>query len=317
MSDVMIEATELGRTFGATRALDDISFRMEKGRVLCLLGHNGAGKSTLVSILATVLPPTKGTAQVSGFDVVREARDVRRRIGLTGQFAAVDESLTGRANLLLVARLLGAGKREAAARAEQLLDMFALTEAADRAAGTYSGGMRRRLDLASSFVGHPQVLFLDEPTTGLDPVSRNALWDLVREVVGAGTTVLLTTQYLEEAEQLADRVMVLGRGRCIADGSVAQLKERLGGSTVWVTLADPGTTAAALSALRTVGLDPCPGEPAGTVTAPVEGSIGLAAAVRAFDTAGVEITGISLSEPTLDEVYLALAEERAGVPVPS
>lgn len=317
MSDVMIEAMELGRMFGATRALDDISFRMEKGRVLCLLGHNGAGKSTLVSILATVLPPTKGTARVSGFDVVREARDVRRRIGLTGQFAAVDESLTGRANLLLVARLLGAGKREAAARAEELLDMFALTEAADRAAGTYSGGMRRRLDLASSFVGHPQVLFLDEPTTGLDPVSRNALWDLVREVVGMGTTVLLTTQYLEEAEQLADRVMVLGRGRCIADGSVAQLKERLGGSVVRATLADPGAASAALSALRTAGLDPCPGEPAGTVTAAVEGSIGLAAAVRAFDAAGVEITGISLSEPTLDEVYLALAEQRTGVPVPS
>ncbi|CAM5543574.1 Vitamin B12 import ATP-binding protein BtuD [Streptomyces violaceorubidus] len=239
MSDVMIEAMELGRTFGATRALEDLSFQMEKGRVLCLLGHNGAGKSTLVSILATLLPPTKGTARVSGFDVVREARDVRRRIGLTGQFAAVDESLTGRANLLLVARLLGAGKREAAARAEQLLDMFALTEAADRAAGTYSGGMRRRLDLASSFVGHPQVLFLDEPTTGLDPVSRNALWALVREVVDTGTTVLLTTQYLEEAEQLADRVMVLARGRCVADGSVAQLKERLGGSTVRATLADP------------------------------------------------------------------------------
>ncbi|MET8487275.1 ATP-binding cassette domain-containing protein [Streptomyces tendae] len=317
MSDVMIEAMELGRTFGATPALDGISFQMEKGRVLCLLGHNGAGKSTLVSILATLLPPTKGTARVSGFDVVREARDVRRRIGLTGQFAAVDESLTGRANLLLVARLLGAGKREAAARAEQLLDMFALTEAADRAAGTYSGGMRRRLDLASSFVGHPQVLFLDEPTTGLDPVSRNALWDLVRKVVGTGTTVLLTTQYLEEAEQLADRVMVLSRGRCVADGSVAQLKERLGGSTVRATLADPGRLPAALSALRAAGLDPGPGEPAGTVTAPVEGSIGLAAAVRAFDTAGVEITGISLSEPTLDEVYLALAEERAGVPVPS
>ncbi|MFE2358455.1 ATP-binding cassette domain-containing protein [Streptomyces parvulus] len=317
MSDVMIEAMELGRTFGATRALDGISFQMEKGRVLCLLGHNGAGKSTLVSILATLLPPTKGTARVSGFDVVREARDVRRRIGLTGQFAAVDESLTGRANLLLVARLLGAGKREAAARAEQLLDMFALTEAADRAAGTYSGGMRRRLDLASSFVGHPQVLFLDEPTTGLDPVSRNALWDLVREVVGTGTTVLLTTQYLEEAEQLADRVMVLARGRCVADGSVTQLKERLGGSTVRATLADPGRVPAALSALRAAGLDPCPGEPAGTVTAPVEGSIGLAAAVRAFDAAGVEITGISLSEPTLDEVYLALAEERAGLPVPS
>ena len=155
MSDVMIEARDLGRVFGATRALDDISFRMEKGRVLCLLGHNGAGKSTLVSILATVLPPTNGTARIAGFDVVRQARDVRRHIGLTGQFAAVDESLTGRANLLLVARLLGAGKKEAAARAEQLLDMFALTEAADRTARTYSGGMRRRLDLASSFVGRP------------------------------------------------------------------------------------------------------------------------------------------------------------------
>ncbi|MCF1596029.1 ATP-binding cassette domain-containing protein [Streptomyces muensis] len=314
MSSVMIEATELGRSFGATQALDHISFRVEKGQVLCLLGHNGAGKSTLVSILATVLPPTKGTARVAGFDVLREARAVRRRIGLTGQFAAVDESLSGRRNLLLVARLLGADKRQAAVRAEQLLEMFALTDAADRAAATYSGGMRRRLDLASSFVGQPQVLFLDEPTTGLDPVSRNTLWGLVRDMVAAGTTVLLTTQYLEEAEQLADRVIVLGHGRCIADGSVAQLKAQLGSSTVRAVLADPGTTAAALTALRAAGLEPCADDAGSTVTAAVEGSIGLAAVVRALDAAGVAITGISLSEPTLDDVYLALSEQRTRAP---
>lgn len=224
----MIDVMDICRSFGSTRALDGVSFRIGEGEVLCLLGHNGAGKSTLVSILATALPPSRGTARVAGYDVVREAREVRRRIGLTGQFAAVDENLSGRDNLILVARLLGASRTEARTRADELLETFTLTGAADRAAATYSGGMRRRLDLASSFVGRPQVLFLDEPTTGLDPVSRSALWDSVRSAVTGGATVLLTTQYLEEAEQLADRVIVLGRGRTIADGSVAQLKEQLG-----------------------------------------------------------------------------------------
>ncbi len=193
--------------------------------------------------------------------MVREAREVRRRIGLTGQFAAVDEGLTGRDNLVLVARLLGAGRAEARHRADELLDAFDLTAAAGRPAGTYSGGMRRRLDLASSFVGDPQVLFLDEPTTGLDPVSRGALWDLVRVRVAEGTTVLLTTQYLEEAEQLADRVIVLGRGRTIADGTVPELKARLGGSSVRARLTDPGRAGAAAAALRRAGLDPVPASP--------------------------------------------------------
>ncbi|CAL9504928.1 ATP-binding cassette domain-containing protein [Streptomyces pilosus] len=320
MNSVMIEAMDIGRSFGGARALDGVSFRMEKGKVLCLLGHNGAGKSTLVSILATALPPTSGTARVAGYDVVREPREVRRRIGLTGQFAAVDENLSGRDNLILVARLLGAHRTEARQRAGQLLDAFDLNAAADRPARTYSGGMRRRLDLASSFVGSPQVLFLDEPTTGLDPVSRAGLWDLVRSCVAGGTTVLLTTQYLEEAEQLADRVIVLGHGRTIADGTVAELKGHLGGATVRARLAEPGQGAAASDALRRAGLPTAPGEPDGTVAVPVRESAALAAVVRALDEAGVTIKEISLTEPTLDDVYLALAEgaePAAGVPVAS
>ncbi|MEY7979947.1 ATP-binding cassette domain-containing protein, partial [Streptomyces pilosus] len=299
MNSVMIEAMDIGRSFGGARALDGVSFRMEKGKVLCLLGHNGAGKSTLVSILATALPPTSGTARVAGYDVVREPREVRRRIGLTGQFAAVDENLSGRDNLILVARLLGAHRTEARQRAGQLLDAFDLNAAADRPARTYSGGMRRRLDLASSFVGSPQVLFLDEPTTGLDPVSRAGLWDLVRSCVAGGTTVLLTTQYLEEAEQLADRVIVLGHGRTIADGTVAELKGHLGGATVRARLAEPGQGAAASDALRRAGLPTAPGEPDGTVAVPVRESAALAAVVRALDEAGVTIKEISLTEPTL------------------
>jgi ABC-2 type transport system ATP-binding protein len=310
----MIEATEISRNFGSMQALNGVSLSIGKGEVLCLLGHNGAGKSTLVSILATALPPSSGTARIAGFDVVREAREVRRRIGLTGQFAAVDEGLSGRENLILVARLLGAGKSEARSRADQLLEMFDLTEAADRIARSYSGGMRRRLDLAGSFVGRPQVLFLDEPTTGLDPVSRNALWELVRELVAGGTTVLLTTQYLEEAEQLADRVVVLGHGAIIADGTVAELKGQLGVSTVRATLARAGAVPAALDALRAAGLEPAPGEPAGLVAVPVESSTGLAAVVRALDDAGVGIVEISLAEPTLDDVYVSLAEQSPVAP---
>ncbi|MEU4794407.1 ATP-binding cassette domain-containing protein [Streptomyces sp. NPDC023327] len=314
---MMIEATEISRTFGSMQALNGVSLSVGKGEVLCLLGHNGAGKSTLVSILATALPPTGGTARVAGFDVVREAPEVRRRIGLTGQFAAVDESLSGRENLILVARLLGANKREARARADELLEMFDLTKAAGRTAGSYSGGMRRRLDLAGSFVGHPQVLFLDEPTTGLDPVSRNALWELVRATVADGTTVLLTTQYLEEAEQLADRVVVLGHGSTIADGTVAELKGRLGVSTVRATLADGAAVPAALGALRAAGLEPASGEPEGLVAVPVEASTGLAAVVRALDEAGVGIVEISLAEPTLDDVYISLAERLPAAPAHS
>ncbi|WP_257032330.1 ATP-binding cassette domain-containing protein [Streptomyces sp. 1331.2] len=305
---------DISRSFGSTQALGGVSFAIPKGEVLCLLGHNGAGKSTLVSILATALPPTSGTARVAGYDVVREAREVRRRIGLTGQFAAVDESLSGRENLVLVARLLGASRAQARGRADELLQAFDLTGAAERTAGTYSGGMRRRLDLASSFVGSPQVLFLDEPTTGLDPVSRSGLWELVRSCVAQGTTVLLTTQYLEEAEQLADRVIVLGRGRTIADGTPARLKARLGGSTVRAQLAEPARLPAALDALRRAGLDAGPGEPDGSVAVPVRESAALAAVVRALDEAGLGITGISLTEPSLDDVYLALAESAGPLP---
>ncbi|MEU7650199.1 ATP-binding cassette domain-containing protein [Streptomyces huasconensis] len=310
----MIEAVRIGRTFGRAHALREVCFRAEKGEVLCLLGHNGAGKSTLVSILTTLLPPTSGSAKVAGFDVVSDGHEVRSRIGLTGQFASVDESLTGRANLVLVARLLGANRREAAARADELLERFALTDAADRAARTYSGGMRRRLDLASSMVGHPQVLFLDEPTTGLDPVRRNELWDVVKGLVADGTTVLLTTQYLEEADQLADRIVVLGQGRTIAEGTAAELKSQVGVSTVHADLADPAAVDDAVAALKAAGLAPAPAEAPGSVSAPVESSLGLSDVVRALDGAGVALSGLALREPTLDDVYLALTGSQSSEP---
>ncbi|WP_369359700.1 ATP-binding cassette domain-containing protein [Streptomyces sp. cg2] len=307
MTSALIEAVRIGRTFGREPVLEEVSFRAEKGEIRCLLGHNGAGKSTLVSILTTVLPPTAGSARVAGFDVVREGHEVRSRIGLTGQFASVDGSLSGRDNLVLIARLLGANRRQAAERAEQLLEVFTLTDAADRAVGTYSGGMRRRLDLAISMIGHPQVLFLDEPTTGLDPVSRNALWNVVRDLVGSGTTVLLTTQYLEEADQLADRITVLGHGRIIAEGTARELKSQVGTSTVHATLADPTTVDRASAALCSVGLAPVLAEEPGSLSASVESSVGLAAVVRALDGAGIALGSIALREPTLDDVYLALA----------
>ena len=304
MTELMIDAVHVSKTFGAVTALDGVSVSVPRGSVHGLLGHNGAGKTTLVDVLTTLRPPTGGNATVAGFDVVRAAAEVRRRIGVTGQFASVDEDLTGTQNLVLVGRLLGASRGQAARRAGELLELFGLADAAGRPAKDYSGGMRRRLDLASSLMGYPDVVFLDEPTTGLDPESRLGMWDVVRALVAAGTTVLLTTQYLEEADQLADAITVLSHGRVIAAGTAAELKTRVGRRTVSATLALATDVGPALDTLRRAGLDPL--QAGRTLTAPVDSSRALAVVVRALDEAGIEADELGLHEPTLDDVYLTL-----------
>ncbi|MEU4739752.1 ATP-binding cassette domain-containing protein [Actinosynnema sp. NPDC023658] len=309
MDELMIEATDVGKAFGAQKALDGVSIAVPKGTVLGLLGHNGAGKTTLVNVLTTMLPPDSGSARVAGFDVVDRAHQVRSRIGLTGQFAAVDEQLSGLENLVLIARLLGATPREARARGRELLELFGLTDAAKRAARTYSGGMRRRLDLAASLVGHPEVIFLDEPTTGLDPAGRLGLWEIVEGLVTDGTTVLLTTQYLDEADRLADSITVLAQGRVVAAGTSAELKAQVGRRTVTVTLADASDIPKATGALERAGLQPVAARD--TLTAPVTSSREIATVVRALDDVGLEATELALGEPTLDDVYLTLAQHAA------
>jgi ABC-2 type transport system ATP-binding protein len=305
MTDPIIEAHHITQKFGDVTALDDVSISVAQGSVLGLLGHNGAGKTTLINILSTLLPPTSGTATIAGLDVVTHRREVTARIGLTGQFAAVDEQLSGYDNLVLIARLLGANRREAAQRADELLHTFDLVEAARRPARTYSGGMRRRLDISASLVGHPDVIFLDEPTTGLDPVSRLNLWQIVESLVADGTTVLLTTQYLDEADRLADTITVLSAGEVVATGTAEQLKAQVGQRTVNAALTDPARTTEALDALRGAGFDPAHDQ--ARLTIPVSASRQLADVVRALDDAGIDIGDLGLGEPTLDDVYLALA----------
>jgi ABC-2 type transport system ATP-binding protein len=312
MNDLMIEATGISKTFGDVTALDGVSVQVPRGSVLGLLGHNGAGKTTLVNVLTTMLPPSSGTARVAGFDVVRDGDEVRGRIGLTGQFASVDEGLSGFDNLVLIARLLGANRREARARADELLDLFDLTAAAKRAARTYSGGMRRRLDLAASLVGRPDVIFLDEPTTGLDPASRIGMWEIVEELVGDGTTVLLTTQYLEEADRLADAITVLSDGRVVASGTAAELKAQVGKRAVHVTLTSPRDVPAAIGSLEKHGLAPVFDEPRTELRTPVDTSADLAVVVRALDEVHVEVAELALTEPSLDDVYLTLAKNKAA-----
>ncbi|MFG2132150.1 ATP-binding cassette domain-containing protein [Streptomyces sp. NPDC048751] len=306
MDTMMIEVSDVTKSFGSTKALDGVSLTVPQGTVLGLLGHNGAGKTTLVGILSTLSLPTAGRARVAGLDVTENAEEVRRRIGLTGQYAAVDETLSGHANLVLIARLLGASRAEAAARAGELLELFSLTDAAGRKAKEYSGGMRRRLDLAASLVGQPEVIFLDEPTTGLDPSARRALWAVVQRLVREGTTVLLTTQYLEEADFLADSITVLAAGRVIAAGTTDELKNRIGHRSVSVTLRGADDRPRAMQALRAAGLAPGHEEDGLVLTMPARDSTALARVVRAADEAGVDLAGLAFSEPSLDDVYLAL-----------
>jgi ABC-2 type transport system ATP-binding protein len=312
MNDLMIEVDDVSKSFDAVTALDGVSLSVPRGTVLGLLGHNGAGKTTLVNVLTTTLPPTSGRATVAGFDVVAQANEVRGRIGLTGQFAAVDEELSGTDNLVLIARLLGASRREAHARANELLDLFDLGDAAARLSRTYSGGMRRRLDLATSLVGRPDVIFLDEPTTGLDPASRIGLWEIVEDLVAGGTTVLLTTQYLDEADRLADTITVLADGRVVATGTAAELKAQVGRRAVHVTLAAPADARAAIGSLERAGLQPVHDEPRGALSTPVHASADLAVVVRALDEAHIEVAELALTEPSLDDVYLTLAKDKAA-----
>ncbi|MBT2211575.1 MULTISPECIES: ATP-binding cassette domain-containing protein [Actinomadura] len=315
-----VVAEGLRKRYGGTEALAGLDLAVPAGTVHGLLGPNGAGKTTAVRVLTTLTRPDGGTATVAGHDVVRGAARVRTRVGLVGQHAAVDEVLSGRQNLVMFGRLYHLGSRTARRRADELLERFRLTEAAGRPAGQYSGGMRRRLDLAASMILAPPVLFLDEPTTGLDPRSRTEVWDEVRALVEGGTTVLLTTQYLEEADRLADGISVIDHGRVIAEGAPDRLKARLGGDRVEVVLDDPSALADAAAILaRAVGAEAEVDAAALRVGAPAAGrAAALTEAVRALDAAGVRVADIGLRRPTLDEVFLHLtgdtAQDRKEVP---
>jgi oleandomycin transport system ATP-binding protein len=308
-----ITAEGVVKRFGETTALAGVDLAVRAGTVFGLLGPNGAGKTTAVRIFATLLRPDAGRATVGGYDVVGDAHRVRQLIGLTGQYASVDENLTGQENLVFIGRLLGLPRPEARARARQLLADFRLQDAADRATKTYSGGMRRRLDLAASLVGRPQVLFLDEPTTGLDPRSRLEMWEIVRTLVADGVTVLLTTQYLDEADQLADEISVVDHGQVIAAGTPAELKARAGAQTLAVrpvAAVDLPAVVAVVTALS----ETAP-EVAGTlVTAPVADPAVLPAVVRRLDDAGVLVAELTLRGSSLDEVFLSLTGHRAEQP---
>jgi oleandomycin transport system ATP-binding protein len=311
-AELVIEAEGLVKHFGSTKALQGVDLAVPRGTVLGVLGPNGAGKTTAVRILSTLLTPDAGSARISGFDVVRDAERVRQVIGLTGQYASVDEDLTGRQNLELFGTLLDLGRAGARRRAAELLEWFDLTDAAGRQAKTYSGGMRRRLDLAASLVGSPDVIFLDEPTTGLDPAKREDMWDVVRSLVTAGSTVLLTTQYLEEADALADEITVIDHGRVIAHDTPEGLKRVVGGQTLEVRPADPaqlGLTAAVLSEVSS-------GAPAdeirkGMLAVPVTDDAAMTEAVARLAAAGVAVTELSLHLPSLDEVFFTLTGRTA------
>jgi ABC-2 type transport system ATP-binding protein len=302
-----IETEGLVKVFGETRAVDGIDLAVRGGTVYGVLGPNGAGKTTTIRMLATLLRPDAGRARVLGHDTVDDADAVRSLVSLTGQFASVDDELTGRENLLLLARLLGFGRGPAEERAAELLDAFGLDEAAGRLVSTYSGGMRRRLDIAASIVVTPQLLFLDEPTTGLDPRSRNQVWEIVRVLVAAGTTVLLTTQHLDEADQLADRIAIIEHGKVIAEGTATELKASVGSGAVHVRLHDPAERQRAQGILGSAldGQVELDADPAG-LTARADDTGRVAAALAALDDADIGVAEFSLGQPSLDEVFLAL-----------
>jgi len=309
--DLAVEAEGLTKSYKDVEALRGVDLRVERGTVLGLLGPNGAGKTTAVRILTTLLPPTSGTARVMGLDVVDDAAALRAQIGLAGQSAAVDENLTGFENLEMVGRLYHLGKDPSRQRARALLQRFELDEAGDRLVKTYSGGMRRRLDLAAALVAEPPVIFLDEPTTGLDPRSRFGLWETIEAMVSEGTTVLLTTQYLDEADRLADRIAVLDRGEVIAEGTSDELKDTVGGERIEVTLGDVSQAETAASTLTEVSSEE-PKRDDGKVSIPLDRERStIADIVRRLDSAGVAVDDLAVRRPTLDDVFISLTGHAA------
>ncbi len=311
MNENAIEAHGLVKRFGDLAALDGVDLEVPRGTVFGLLGPNGAGKTTAVRILATVLAPDDGTAQVLGHDVVREADTVRSLIGLAGQYAAVDPNLTGFENLRLIGKLAQLPSAEIPPRADELLERFELLDARNRPAKTYSGGMRRRLDVAAALVQRPPVLFLDEPTTGLDLPSRNALWEMIHELVRGGTTVLLTTQYLEEADRLAEKISVVDHGRVIAHGSPSELKSTLGNTVIEVVMTDIDAATRAESVLASVGPQPAEREGSTLTISTMDGTALTMDVLRALDAAQLPPTNLTLREPSLDDVFLSLTGHRA------
>ncbi|MEW1656509.1 MULTISPECIES: ATP-binding cassette domain-containing protein [unclassified Streptomyces] len=309
-----VEVRGLVKHFGEVKAVDGVDLDVREGTVLGVLGPNGAGKTTLVRCLSTLLVPDAGRAVVAGCDVVRQPRALRRRIGLTGQYASVDEKLSGWENLYMIGRLLDLSRKEARTRADEMLERFSLTEAAKRPSGKYSGGMRRRLDLAASMIGRPSVLYLDEPTTGLDPRTRNEVWEEVQRMVREGATVLLTTQYMEEAEQLAHELAVIDRGQVIAEGQVEELKAKVGGRTLQIRPTDAGELDRMVGALAQAGLDGLAGATAdhggGVVNVPIVSDEQLTAVVGLLGARGFALAGISTHLPSLDEVFLALTGQK-------
>jgi ABC-2 type transport system ATP-binding protein len=306
-----VEAVDLVKHFGSTRAVDGVSFVVPAGSVLGLLGPNGAGKTTLVRMLTTLSVPTSGTGRVAGFDILREPNEVRRSMGLTGQAATVDEILTGRENLKLIGALYGLPKRHVREATERLFDRFDLTDAADRMAKTYSGGMRRRLDLAVSLLAAPPILFLDEPTTGLDPQSRSGLWAVLRELVDEGTTLVLTTQYLEEADHLADEIVVVDKGKVIAAGTPTQLKDQAGRASVVVTLTHSADVDRAAELMRPFSPELHIERGSRRLTAQAGGLGDMTRIAAVFETSGIELDDLGLARPSLDDVFLHLTGHRA------
>ena len=313
-AQLAIEATGLVKRFGETSAVDGVDLAVHPGTVYGVLGPNGAGKTTTIRMLATLIRPDAGTARVLGYDVVSEAAAVRASVSLTGQLASVDEDLTGRENLILLGRLLGLKRQDAKSRASELLEAFGLSEASGRLVKHFSGGMRRRLDIAASIVVTPRLMFLDEPTTGLDPRSRNQVWEIVRALVAEGTTILLCTQYLEEADQLAGRIAVIDHGRVIAEGTPSQLKASVGSGSLQVRLMDPAQRPEAerllQRALGTVVLEADPAALAATCAGGDEATLALSQ----LSSSGVRVADFSLGQPTLDEVFLALTGHPADAP---
>jgi ABC-2 type transport system ATP-binding protein len=306
-SDWAVEAHGLVKTFGSNRAVDGVDLNVRAGTVYGVLGPNGAGKTTTISMLATLLKPDAGSARIFGHDVQKEAQVVRQLIGVTAQFASVDEKLSATENLVIFARLLGLGRAEAKRKSEELLEEFGLTDAAKRPISKFSGGMRRRLDLAASLIAQPPLIFLDEPTTGLDPRTRAQMWDTIRRLVATGSTVLLTTQYLDEADQLADRIAVIDRGMVVAEGTADELKASVGESSLQLRLADPADVEDARRAIASVlGVEAVISPEAGRITAPMSNPDAVTDLFITFREAGIRLTEMSVQKPTLDEVFLTI-----------